>query len=181
MTKAYRVGDVVFDLDANDKPEAQELLGRWLHYSKDHLPELVTENPFAERIGHLIDHPNFARKKSTCPRGSFEEPNCMGTALWIARLSDRDEPCYAMTSEVKMHLNGDHRKIPGSFVITWQRGKDLINHMGVYLGMLNNLPVMFAQHGPKGDFVYEVYYEGANWKKSGLTKPKHYVPGVLGV
>lgn len=152
--------------------------------------DLVHANPFSERLIYLLNNQDLAAGKVVNLKGIVSEPNCIGTALFIAGVSELNYPYHGYSSELNPHMKepvierssmarianmfSSHleRRIPGAFAFSYSVEIDDW-HAGVYLGEVDGVPILFAQHGHKGKFGPE--------SLRNYSCPTYYIPLTLNV
>ncbi len=155
--------------------------------------ELIMDNPFSERMMYLLQNQQLAKIPVENSYSQMSPPNCIGTGLFVSSLSRFSHPYHAYFNELSPHLSktpeSDHdddfetrifnfnqsfsqhyeRMIPGAFAVAHSYDAD--THLGIYLGKIDGLDVLFAQHGWKGKFGPETLRN--------YDSPTYYFPKTL--
>lgn len=133
---------------------------------------LITNNPFKERIIFLLNNQNFSRTKIKSPRGIVSCPNCIGTALFTAGITSLDFPFHGYEEYLYPHMRDETNKpFSGTFIFSyWAEGDNW--HAGIYLGNIGENDISFAQHGHGGRF-------GPESLSCNYCNPSFYIPRTL--
>ncbi len=171
--------DIKFAFDTRNlrNKDARTYLEDWTRVCEPYIFKLVDENPFSERIKLLLGKQALSREPVMNLKGEVKPSNCLGTALWVPGLLKTKQPIHVYTPEMEDYLVNPGIDA-GSFVVTYHE-EGHINHAGILLGRIDPFHIMFSQRGPGKRFCLEVYFEGANWKKTRLLPPKYYLPTTL--
>ncbi len=126
--------------------------------------ELIEYNPFVNNIHFLLNNPELARIPVLNKHGERRNPNCIGTAFFIAGISSLGYPYHAYDNELGGHRVKDdpnrsyedklkdtlsrniHNKIPGAFVYSLMDSY----HVSIYLGAIEDMDIFFSQFGSIG-------------------------------
>jgi len=148
----------------------------------DGIAELISQNPFSERIKLLLANPGWATKPVKNMMGELSAPNCLGTAFFIAGVGKFNYPYHAYDNELDEHMKQPgpkrwddiflphyERRIPGAFVFSCDFNADW--HAGIYLGTIEDEHILFAQHGHGREFGPETLRNYSN--------PSYYIPRTL--
>jgi hypothetical protein len=145
---------------------------------------LIDGNPFSERMRFLLENQHLATTPVKNLKDVVSPPNCIGTAFFVAGVSELDYPYHGYDFELNPHMkqedNSEHdmfrlfnrhleRRIPGAFAFSYCVDADW--HAGVYLGVVGEEHVLFAQHGHKGKFGPE--------SLRNYDSPTYYIPRTL--
>ena len=131
--------------------------------------ELIKENPFSEKMIYLLNNQWLSEKKVKNRAGTFSNPNCIGTAFFIAGACKN--PYQAFENELSKHMkSGMEGKIPGSFVFSYCYEMDNF-HAGIYLGTIKDTDIMFSQQGYGCKFGPET--------EGNYASPEYYLPSSL--
>jgi hypothetical protein len=169
-------------LKASIESEDIKLLGEHL----EAVALLIDQNPFADKIRYLIANQEIRHKAVINKLGKLSPPNCIGTAFFIAGVSEFGCPYHAYGYELDPHFNPTGKEItwmdyhcdskkgkqPGAFIFSCARDTDDSWHAGIYLGQVNGDHVAFSQHGHGGKF-------GPELVKKNYESPYYYVPRAL--
>jgi hypothetical protein len=162
-------------------PHDAEVIGKEV----EAIVRLINQNPFSERIWELLLNPEVAVRKVKNKRDRLSEPNCIGTAFYVAGVSDLGYPYHAYDYELDEHMRDpgseeedsplfrrfDKGRIPGAFCFSYcVSGDDW--HAGIYLGALNDRHVLFAQNGRGCKFCVQTLARN-------YASPNFYVPRTL--
>jgi len=145
---------------------------------------LIDKNPFSERIRFLLGNQNLAKKPVKNVVGEISPPNCLGTAFFIAGVSPFNYPYHGYDFELNPHMKQPgprkwddcfsfghfDRRVPGAFVFSYSVENDGW-HAGIYLGIVGDEHVLFAQHGHGESFGPESLINYAS--------PDYYIPKTL--
>ena len=160
----------------------------WIGTEAERIVWLINQNPFAGRIWDLLLNPAIATKPVVNKQAELSAPNCIGTALFVAGVSDLGYPYHAYSYELNPHMEQpkaakdedslfalfrrhDERRIPGAFCFSYCVGSDDW-HAGIYLGTVRDEQVLFAQNGRGGDFCVQT-------ARRNYAFPDFYVPKTL--
>jgi hypothetical protein len=148
------------------------------HISGD-VVAMIDQNPFSERIKFLLANQDLAKKPVKNVNGELSAPNCIGTAFFIAGVGPFGYPYYAY-DEIRQYLEepelrnyfSEHseRRVPGAFCFSYST--EIGDwHAGIYLGMVGDEHILFAQHGYGKSFGPESLWN--------YCVPTYYLPRTL--
>ena len=138
---------------------------------------MIDQNPFSGRIWSLLTNARLATKPVLNTKGEIIPPNCLGTVFFVAGVGSFDYPYHAYDDELNQHLKQPgpkdwsdsfrihlDRRIPGAFCFSCD-GVNADWHAGIYLGLVGDEHVFFAQHGSGGIFCLELmrYYPNSDY------------------
>lgn len=146
---------------------------------------LINQNPFSERIRFILGDLGLATRHVLNKHNELKPPNCLGSAFWIAGVSDLNYPYHAYDYELKEHMNKNfgpkywdstelnlENAIPGAFVFSCAISLDGADwHSGIYLGQIKDRSIMFEQHCAGGSFGPESLQR--------YIRPRFYIPKTL--
>ena len=155
---------------------------------EDAWPEIwamVERHPFSEQIQFLLANQDLSRKKVLNIRREMSEPNCIGTALFVAGLSPLGYPYHGLSVELGQHMKEDdglslaqmiwhctvERRRPGVFIFS-HCGESDDWHAGIYVGQIGNEHIAFAQHGRGRPFGFESI-------RQNYADAQYYTPSTL--
>jgi hypothetical protein len=149
------------------------------------IENLISKNPFAERINYLLLNQNLATNPVRNLRDEISAPNCIGTTFFIAGLSVLGYPYHAYENELSPHMKEENkreifdlfnphleRKVPGAFAFSYSAEAEGW-HTGIYLGEIKGMDLAFSQHGHGAKFGPESLRMYAS--------PKFYLPKNLNI
>ncbi len=124
----------------------------------DQIKYLIQQSQFSPRINYLLQHPEIAQIKVKNLHDELREPNCIGTTLFITRKSPLDYPHHGYDEELEKFKREELRITPAKDTFCFSRfvGADGIDwHTGLCIGLINNISLMFTQHGAGNYFGVE--------------------------
>ena len=141
-----------------------------------HFALLIDQSPFSEKIWFLIINQHLSEKSVLNVKGETKPPNCLGTAFFVAGVSQIDYPYHAYDDELGPHMRQriTGAEIPeGAFCFSPNYEPDGVDyHAGIYLGKIWGAHTLFAQHGKGCRF-------GVESLKANFINPEYYLPGTL--
>ena len=145
---------------------------------------LMEQNPFSEKMCFLLTHKEIAKVPVENKMGEISEPNCIGTAFFVADVSALKYPYHGYDFELDPHMiqpgekshddmfhQHHERRIPGAFIFSYSVQSDGW-HAGIYIGKIGEEHVAFAQHGHGGSFCLETVARN-------YCSPEYYIPSTL--
>ncbi len=148
------------------------------------LASMVENNPFRERICHLLTHQRIGQMEVKNNHNELSAPNCLGTAFYIAGVSALKYPYHAYADELDRHMaqpeerklvnmfrTHHERRVPGAFIFSYSVQLDGW-HAGIYIGSVGEERMAFAQDGHGGKFCLETIARN-------YCRPNYYTPATL--